>query len=79
MGRKLIIWIRSAFCAGYLEGGIDSCQGDSGGPLVCQENDGKSKERWDNEWDIEGIYYLAGVISWGDGCAQRNQPGIYYF
>ncbi|VDM38855.1 unnamed protein product [Toxocara canis] len=52
----------SAFCAGYLTGGIDTCQGDSGGPFACQIND---------------VYYLGGVISWGDGCALRGRPGIY--
>lgn len=53
-------------CAGYIVGGKDSCQGDSGGPLMLpiQGSNGTFP------------FYQIGIISWADGCAQPNLPGI---
>lgn len=49
-------------CAGIQDlGGKDSCQGDSGGPLFLP---GETPS-------------LVGIVSYGDGCAQKQKAGVY--
>ncbi|XP_070070501.1 serine protease nudel [Drosophila takahashii] len=52
-------------CAGDPNGGRDACQGDSGGPLFC-----RSVSRPEE-------FYLAGVVSHGNGCARPQEFGVY--
>lgn len=60
-GKKL--YPETMLCAGYPQGGKDACQGDSGGPLIVKDN--------------ANNHYLAGVVSWGQGCARAKYYGIY--
>lgn len=51
-------------CASAPEGGIDACQGDSGGPLLV-------RDFYADKWK------LAGVTSYGNGCALPGNPGVW--
>lgn len=53
----------SMLCAGDIPAyAEDTCWGDSGGPLVIS----------DGEQNL-----LAGITSWGNGCAEDGYPGVY--
>ncbi len=54
---------KNQICAGYAAGGKDSCYGDSGGALVVPDGSGGWKH--------------AGIVSYGDGCAQPDRYGVY--
>ncbi|NXL34264.1 FA7 factor, partial [Glaucidium brasilianum] len=50
------------FCAGYGTEATDACKGDSGGPFTVS---------YHNTW------FLLGIVSWGEGCAEKGKYGVY--
>ncbi|NXG84702.1 FA9 factor, partial [Stercorarius parasiticus] len=50
------------FCAGYRTEAADACKGDSGGPFTMS---------YHNTW------FLLGIVSWGEGCAEEGKYGVY--
>jgi len=54
----------SFICAGG-ERGKDTCKGDGGSPLVCPIP------------DHPGRYVQAGIVAWGIGCGEKQNPGVY--
>uniref|UniRef100_A0A2K5IWC2 trypsin n=1 Tax=Colobus angolensis palliatus TaxID=336983 RepID=A0A2K5IWC2_COLAP len=53
------------FCVGFLDGGKDSCQVIwTTLPMVTHG-------------PVVSNGQLQGIVSWGDGCAQKNKPGVY--
>ncbi|NWY21926.1 FA9 factor, partial [Aphelocoma coerulescens] len=52
----------SMFCAGHSTATADACKGDSGGPFTVSHR---------NTW------FLLGIVSWGEGCAEQGKYGVY--
>ncbi|XP_010157095.1 PREDICTED: vitamin K-dependent protein C-like, partial [Eurypyga helias] len=50
------------FCAGHGSEAADACKGDSGGPFAVS---------YHNTW------FLLGIVSWGEGCAEQGKYGVY--
>lgn len=55
--------------------GTDTCTGDSGGPLVAYRE--KIVDHGSFTTKERGEPLLAGIVSWGKGCAEEGSPGVY--
>nr|XP_057911343.1 coagulation factor IXa [Doryrhamphus excisus] len=53
---------RFMFCAGFDDKDEDPCKGDSGGPHANKRH---------------GTWFLTGIVSWGEECAQKGKYGVY--
>ena len=86
---NILIDTEQHVCAGYEKGGLDACQGDSGGPFgkiwlhiyhVTHFQHFCSVCRRDTRpigGQHSALKVLTGIVSFGVGCAQEKNPGVY--
>ncbi|RXN24345.1 S-arrestin-like isoform X1 [Labeo rohita] len=53
---------QNMLCGGVVGQIKDACEGDSGGPMMTLFHD---------------TWFLVGLVSWGEGCGQKDKLGIY--
>lgn len=53
---------QNMLCGGVMGQIKDACEGDSGGPMMTLFHD---------------TWFLVGLVSWGEGCGQKDKLGIY--
>jgi trypsin len=63
---KGLVVTNDMLCAHNIKEKQDACSGDSGGPLVAKIPASRG-----------ALWSLAGIISWGIGCALSDYPGVY--
>ncbi|XP_043837010.1 serine protease 55 [Dromiciops gliroides] len=56
---------KNMICAWEPRGKQDRCLGDVGGPLICSAKNQRN------------IWHQVGIISWGQGCGQKETPSMY--
>lgn len=66
---------KGMLCAGYVEGGKDSCQVQTKRKRLLALK--HVLAQGDSGGPLVGNGLLYGVVSWGEGCARYNKPGVY--